>query len=87
MAFVSNGDIKIQACRYRPCEGVAFIQSLLSFLVQTSRLVELTEPFGLAHLELEPAEAGRERRSDTRNAETADRLLSFLKGQIRLNLI
>jgi len=85
MAFVSNGDIKIQACRYRPCEGVAFIQSLLSFLVQTSRLVELTEPFGLAHLE--PAEAGRERRSDTRNAETADRLLSFLKGQIRLNLI
>jgi len=61
MAFVSNGDIKIQACRYRPCEGVAFIQSLLSFLVQTSRLVELTEPFGLAHLELESAEAGRER--------------------------
>jgi len=78
MAFVSNGDIKIQACRYRPCEGVAFIQSLLSFLVQTSRLVELTEP-GLAHLELEPAEAGRERRSDTRNAETADRLLGLLK--------
>lgn len=45
-------------------------------------MVELTEPFGcLAHLELEPAVVSRERGRDTRNAETADRLLGLLKGR------
>jgi len=94
MAFISaqRGDIKIhrRAVIVLAKELHSYSLSFLSHLVQASRLVELTEPFGcLARSELEPVKAGRERererererRSDTRNAETADRLLGLLKSR------
>jgi len=95
MAFISaqRGDIKIhrRAVIVLAKELHSYSLSFLSHLVQASRLVELTEPFGcLARSELEPVKAGRERERETERYKECRNSWSItwpLKKQMRLNLI